>query len=283
MRRTTLSFAACAGATYGNCTCTRDTYTNTQHTTSARTQTHTPGTDITTLVHILSHTHHSLTPNTNQHNRFDDTQVTRKSGFAAVGGASSGHVRGHAWAPEIGKGASITTFDNPQNQRFEVVTFSPPAVAHVALQGQRQAQDSFYPGYTWRLVTCAKCGAHLGWKFEPVKKKKAAATCSIEGDGQTTAHSHDHGHSHGHDHGHGHAEGGTGTEGGNAEGGEDNDEDDEDDDEAEEGAEAEEDDELDVVHIEGEGSKSDLDLGFLKGTQKKKESRPVCVNVRKCV
>ena len=82
-------------------------------------------------------------------------------------------MRGHAWAPEIGKGASITTFDNPQNQRFEVVTFSPPAVAHVALQGQRQAQDSFYPGYTWRLVTCAKCGAAPGWKVEPVKKKKA--------------------------------------------------------------------------------------------------------------
>lgn len=228
-----------------------------------------------TRAHSHTHTPLAHTQHTNQHNRFDDTQVTRKSGFAAVGGASSGHVRGHAWAPEIGKGASITTFDNPQNQRFEVVTFSPPAVAHVALQGQRQAQDSFYPGYTWRLVTCAKCGAHLGWKFEPVKKKKAAATCSIEGDGQTTAHSHDHGH--------GHAEGGTGTEGGSAEGGEDNDEDDEDDDEAEEGAEAEEDDELDVVHIEGEGSKSDLDLGFLKGTQKKKESRPVCVNVRKCV
>ena len=181
-------------------------------------------------------------------------------------------MRGHAWAPEIGKGASITTFDNPQNQRFEVVTFSPPAVAHVALQGQRQAQDSFYPGYTWRLVTCAKCGAHLGWKFEPVKKKKAAATCSIEGDGQTTAHSHDHGH--------GHAEGGTGTDGGSAEGGEDNDEDDEEDDEEEGGTGAEEDDELDVVHIEGEGSKSDLDLGFLKGTQRRTKSHPVCVNVR---
>ena len=35
-----------------------------------------------------------------------------------------------------------------------------------AIEGPAVAADSWFPGYLWRLATCAGCGQHIGWLFE---------------------------------------------------------------------------------------------------------------------
>jgi hypothetical protein len=35
-----------------------------------------------------------------------------------------------------------------------------------AVAGPPTAEDSWFPGYTWRIAHCAACLAHLGWAFQ---------------------------------------------------------------------------------------------------------------------
>ena len=34
------------------------------------------------------------------------------------------------------------------------------------LSGERQAADSWFPGFLWRYAACAECSEHLGWYFD---------------------------------------------------------------------------------------------------------------------
>lgn len=34
------------------------------------------------------------------------------------------------------------------------------------IQGSREAADTWFLGYTWRICTCGKCDTFLGWLFE---------------------------------------------------------------------------------------------------------------------
>ncbi|CAE8685939.1 unnamed protein product, partial [Polarella glacialis] len=41
---------------------------------------------------------------------------------------------------------------------------------------QKQAQDSWFPGYAWSILICTRCeGRHLGWKFTPISGSSTAA------------------------------------------------------------------------------------------------------------
>jgi len=56
----------------------------------------------------------------------------------------------------------IQLFENPQNQRFEVIISKK---ADVLLHGNTVPEHSWFPGYAWTIILCPKCGQHLGWHF----------------------------------------------------------------------------------------------------------------------
>lgn len=40
---------------------------------------------------------------------------------------------------------------------------------HVFCVGNRESRDSWFHGYTWTIMHCATCGAHIGWKFDAIR------------------------------------------------------------------------------------------------------------------
>lgn len=44
----------------------------------------------------------------------------------------------------------------------DIVTVS--RAGGVQPRGQRSAEFSWFPGYTWHVLECAACSAHLGWR-----------------------------------------------------------------------------------------------------------------------
>uniref|UniRef100_H2YTW4 CULT domain-containing protein n=1 Tax=Ciona savignyi TaxID=51511 RepID=H2YTW4_CIOSA len=60
---------------------------------------------------------------------------------------------------------NVQLFENPQKQRFNVVTFT---TANIHAHEEAYSEASWYPGNAWRICTCPQCKTHLGWKFQPV-------------------------------------------------------------------------------------------------------------------
>jgi hypothetical protein len=46
---------------------------------------------------------------------------------------------------------------------------------NVLVHGRPTSRDSWFPGYAWRIVSCARCYSHLGWKFKLVMRSGDAA------------------------------------------------------------------------------------------------------------
>lgn len=42
-------------------------------------------------------------------------------------------------------------------------------VGRLALQGDPEPRDSWFPGYAWTIANCRRCGGHLGWRFTAVQ------------------------------------------------------------------------------------------------------------------
>ncbi|XP_071481007.1 uncharacterized protein [Diadema antillarum] len=58
----------------------------------------------------------------------------------------------------------IQLLRNPHGRSFEVITTSK---AHVTKQPQLYEQDTWFEGYSWKIISCPHCRAHLGWYYEP--------------------------------------------------------------------------------------------------------------------
>lgn len=43
---------------------------------------------------------------------------------------------------------------------------------HVFCVGNRESRDSWFNGYTWTIMHCATCAAHLGWKFDAIRGQR---------------------------------------------------------------------------------------------------------------
>jgi hypothetical protein len=63
-------------------------------------------------------------------------------------------------------GKSRHRFVNPANIECDFRTFSSCQGA-IAL-GNPTPQDTWFPGYGWRLALCRHCGQHLGWHYQAV-------------------------------------------------------------------------------------------------------------------
>ncbi|XP_064597013.1 protein cereblon-like isoform X2 [Liolophura sinensis] len=60
----------------------------------------------------------------------------------------------------------IQLFRNPQGSHFEVITSKDADVLKV---DKAYSEDSWFPGFTWTIAVCPRCGTHLGWVFEAVE------------------------------------------------------------------------------------------------------------------
>ena len=56
-----------------------------------------------------------------------------------------------------------------QTQTVRTVT-----AEHVFCVGNRESRDSWFHGYTWTIIHCATCGAHLGWRFDAIRGQSPA-------------------------------------------------------------------------------------------------------------
>lgn len=58
----------------------------------------------------------------------------------------------------------VHTFKNPHKILFEVVTVSD---ANLLCDSTFHQDNSFFPGYDWKICICPICGNHHGWHFTP--------------------------------------------------------------------------------------------------------------------
>jgi len=66
----------------------------------------------------------------------------------------------------IGGEDAVQCFANPSGILFELLTVG--YAWNLRAVGPRTTEFTWFGGYTWRIVLCFPCGAHLGWLFEAV-------------------------------------------------------------------------------------------------------------------
>jgi cereblon len=44
----------------------------------------------------------------------------------------------------------------------------------VSLSGRAETRDTWFPGYSWTIMSCGFCLSHLGWKFQCVDESTPA-------------------------------------------------------------------------------------------------------------
>lgn len=54
---------------------------------------------------------------------------------------------------------NVQLFENPHGHQFEVITFRK---SDVTLHWPADKHFSWFPGFSWTLATCPRCGTHLG-------------------------------------------------------------------------------------------------------------------------
>ena len=81
-----------------------------------------------------------------------DTSFTAVSDVFTVGGAegtTSTYVNGHGFIHQI------TTLRNVDRKK-------------IVFQGYPSTENSYFPGYSWCITCCRRCGSLLGWNFQKV-------------------------------------------------------------------------------------------------------------------
>ncbi|XP_042343863.1 uncharacterized protein si:ch211-51h9.7 [Plectropomus leopardus] len=63
-----------------------------------------------------------------------------------------------------GRRVNVQLFENPHGHQFEVITFRK---ADVTQHWPADKHFSWFPGFSWTVVTCPRCNTHLGWAFQP--------------------------------------------------------------------------------------------------------------------
>jgi len=66
--------------------------------------------------------------------------------------------------PAGGSNPILRNLSNPSGVDFEVALFS--SANNTKLHSTPSYENSFFPPYSWQILSCSKCQAHLGWKFQ---------------------------------------------------------------------------------------------------------------------
>jgi cereblon len=61
------------------------------------------------------------------------------------------------------------SFINPYGFSYNVITVS--YCEMVREDSVPVSEHTWFPGYAWRILSCAHCSEHLGWRFISVKEK----------------------------------------------------------------------------------------------------------------
>ncbi|MGC8907381.1 MAG: cereblon family protein [Desulfomonilaceae bacterium] len=65
------------------------------------------------------------------------------------------------------KGTIRHSYVNPAGIRCDFLTFS--RCDNVIAHQERYKEHSWFEGYTWRFLLCARCLGHLGWQYDPLE------------------------------------------------------------------------------------------------------------------
>lgn len=60
---------------------------------------------------------------------------------------------------------ALHRYRNPRGGEFDVLTVSQAQVEVDDRLSRGTIENTFFPQYLWRISTCARCKAHLGWSF----------------------------------------------------------------------------------------------------------------------
>lgn len=82
------------------------------------------------------------------------TQVSQSSQMFSVGGAEG----------------TIGAYVNEHGCVHQTITLRKVKEEEVWYTGDPQTKDSWFPGYSWTIMSCGFCGDHLGWKFVKVAR-----------------------------------------------------------------------------------------------------------------
>lgn len=66
-------------------------------------------------------------------------------------------------------GSHRHTFFNPAGIVYELGCFA--NAVGCSAQGEASGEFPWFSGYLWRIVLCARCGSHLGWRFESAETR----------------------------------------------------------------------------------------------------------------
>jgi hypothetical protein len=66
-------------------------------------------------------------------------------------------------------GSHQHTFFNPVGIVYELGCFANAVGCHA--QGEASSEFAWFSGYLWRIALCARCGSHLGWRFESAETR----------------------------------------------------------------------------------------------------------------
>ena len=73
-------------------------------------------------------------------------------------------ARGHIFAPWEQTSPLTTLFSNPAGQAFRLLLLG-SVTAGVASVTALESAYSWFPGYSWSILCCNACVAHLGWEY----------------------------------------------------------------------------------------------------------------------
>jgi ribosomal protein L40E len=73
------------------------------------------------------------------------------------------HIADDAWRISV-DGAHLHTYANPHGLVYDIGCFE-SAVGCVGV-GPASSEFAWFRGYSWQVVICAGCMAHLGWFFQ---------------------------------------------------------------------------------------------------------------------
>lgn len=68
----------------------------------------------------------------------------------------------------VNSDSPFQSFMNPNGFYFDLITFSD--CESVIDLPAATFEHTWFPGYAWRILGCAKCSQHLGWSFEAANK-----------------------------------------------------------------------------------------------------------------
>jgi hypothetical protein len=95
----------------------------------------------------------------------DDTEHQPSARWFWCRGCGSAVAKEDALVTVVGTGPQV--YVNPHGTVFEIITFC-HAVNLVGV-GDATAEFTWFSAYTWRIVVCAGCAAHLGWVYDATR------------------------------------------------------------------------------------------------------------------